>query len=120
MTAGRIKCQIAISIIIVVALCGCGLKGPPVPPDPPTALDDGSDINKRGVNIVDDSAKRLFELYGGEPENEKVEKQTEPVPEEIEEVPPEYRYLYEQKDEQKSEDSKQADEKDTKEKTKGE
>lgn len=85
-----------ILLLSLFSLGACGLKAPPVPPTQPTALDDDSDIKKKGVNIVDDSAKRLFELYGGKPKGELLSEPAEQVPEEIDEVPPEYQYLYEQ------------------------
>lgn len=111
------KILTAILFLSLLSLGACGLKLPPVPPDPPTALDDDSDIRKNGVNIVDDSAKRLFKLYGGKPKGEQSSELVEPVPEEIDEVPPEYRYLYEpESDDQKKKKSN----KDKNEKSKSE
>jgi predicted small lipoprotein YifL len=86
-------------------LCACGLKGPPVPPDKPTANDEVPDAKSKRIQIVDDTGKRLFELYGESPLIERGP-ETLGVPDELEEVPPELRYLYKKEKDDRKDDQK--------------
>ena len=108
--AEKMKKLLLISIILclIIVICSCGKKGPPVPPVPLAPGDDPSDLNDKGVEIVDDKAERIYKLYG---EAESKVDMTPPPKikiDELEEVPDDYRYLYENDDDQ-SEDDKSKD-----------
>ena len=68
-------------IALLFAYAGCGKKGPPFPPDLPTAYDEAPDPDAGKVRIVDDSAKRLFDLYGGQAPETTDEPTPAPTPE---------------------------------------
>lgn len=61
----RWTCPLVLGLLcLTLCLPGCGKKGPPVPLDAPTDHDEKPQGKPGKVQIVDDTGKRLFDLYG--------------------------------------------------------
>ncbi len=82
-------------LCLTLLVCHCGKKAPPIPFEPVGPGDDSDGLKNKGVDIVDDNAHRIYELYGDGETGKGKSSTPPPKTDALEEVPLEYRYLYE-------------------------